>query len=369
MTVTRSENPPGVPTARRVDHVGMTVSDLDAAVDLLVAGLGGELVYSLPTLSHSDDWMAVHLDVHPRASARIALVRLGPVTNVELFQYQAPDQVSVPPRPHEVGSHHLGLYVDDVDKAAAHLLRRLDVHPAGPAYTEPADSPRAGVRWIRMITPWGLSFEVRSVPPEARAGDGRFGPCPSWTNRDDGSPATAVVPGLRNVDHLAYTVADLPATIRFFTEVLGAELLYRAPATRLEDGDLAAALGVPARGTMTHAALRLGPTDNVDLYQYDVAGAASRPPRNSDVGGRHLALYVDDVDAAVAYLRRQRGVTVLGDPETIPDGPIAGDRWAYVRTPTGPYLEVVNMPDGRLPYERETAARRRPSTGLRWTTR
>lgn len=369
MTVTCSDHTPGVPTARRVDHVGMTVSDVDAAVDLLVTGLGGELVYALPPLSHSDDWMAVHLDVHPRASARIALVRLGPVTNVELFEYQAPDQVSVPPRPHEVGSHHLGLYVDDVDEASAYLLRRLDVRPVGPAYTEPPDSPRAGTRWIRLTTSWGLSFEVRSVPAEARAGSGRFGPCPVWTNRDDGSPAAAVVPGLHNVDHLAYTVADLPEATRFFTEVLGAELLYCAPSARLEHGSLAASLGVPAHGTMTHAALRLGPTDNVDLYHFDVPGAACRPPRNSDVGGRHLALYVDDVDVAVAYLRRQPGVTVLGDPETIPDGPIAGDRWVYVRAPTGPYLEVVHMPDGHLPYERGTAARRRPATGLRWTTR
>ena len=36
-------------------------------------------------------------------------------------------------------------------------------------------------------------------------------------------------------------------------------------------------------------------------------------PRNSDIGGHHVALYVDDLDAAVAELRG-RGVTVFGEP-------------------------------------------------------
>jgi catechol 2,3-dioxygenase-like lactoylglutathione lyase family enzyme len=358
-----------VPTARRVDHIGVTVGDLAAAVEFLVTGLGGELVYRLPALSRDDDWMTVHLDVHPRSSARIALVRLGPVTNVELFEYRAPEQAYRPQCPHDVGSHHIGLFVDDVDAALADLRRRLGVRPVGPAYTEPDGSPRAGMRWARITTPWGLSFELRSVPPDAPPAVRRFGPCPVWTNRDEDHRDRAVVPGLRNVDHLAYTVADLPAACRFVTEVLGGEPLYRTPPVRLEEGPLAGALGVPARGSVAHAALRLGPTDNIELYQYDTPDAERSPRRNSDVGGRHLALYVDDVDAAAGYLCRHPGVAMLGEPETIADGPIAGDRWVYLRTPIGLYLEVVHMPDGALPYERTTAARRRPATGLRWTTR
>jgi catechol 2,3-dioxygenase-like lactoylglutathione lyase family enzyme len=317
--------------------------------------------------------MAVHLDVHPRAATRIALVRLGPVTNVELFEYTAPDHNPVPPHGHDIGSHHLGLFVDDVDAAVRHLRQRPDVQVLGAVRTEPLDSPRVGVRWIRLVAPWGMQLELRSVPDPSpyhrQTADRRFGPCPAWTNRDDGSTGTAALPGLRNVDHLGYTVADLDAAVGFFVAVLGAELLYRTEPVATGAGGLGVALGVPATGTVEHAALRLGPTDNIELYRYQIPGAAQRPPRNSDVGGRHLALYVDDVDAAAEYLAGHPGVQVLGGPETIEDGPIAGDRWVYVRTPIGLYLEVVHMPDGALPYETGTSARRRPAAGLAWADR
>jgi len=111
----------------------------------------------------------------------------------------------------------------------------------------------------------------------------------------------------------------------------------------------------------------MGPVDNVELSCFRGRGAGGLPPRNSDVGGRHLALHVEDVDAAATYLGALPGFTVLGAPETITDGPIAGDRWVYVRSPLGLHIELVNMPDGSLPYERETTARRRAAGELRWS--
>jgi len=59
----------------------------------------------------------------------------------------------------------------------------------------------------------------------------------------------------------------------------------------------------------------------------------------------------------VEYLRKQPGVTVQGDPETIEDGgPIHGDRWVYFQTPWGMQMEVLHMPKG-MPYEQHTSAR------------
>jgi len=320
-----------IATARRVDHYALTVPDLDVAVDFIVDVIGGELVYRLPPLAYDDDWMQRYLDVHPRASCEIALLRLGPTTNLELFEYTAPDHNPVPPGPHEVGSTQLGLYVEDVPEAVTALRDWL------PVLTVTTDA-------ARLMAPWRMPIELRSYPESVSPG--RFGPCPLWSNRDDGTPAKSRVPGLRNVDHIGYTVANLDDAVTFFLDTLGAELLYR-------------------KGT-EHAALRVGPTDNVELNCHGSLGA---PPRNSDVGGRHLALHVDDVDAAAAQLADVPGCTVLGGPETITEGPIAGDRWVYVRTRIGLHIELVRMPDGALPYERETTARRRAAGGLQWTDR
>lgn len=361
----------GVPGARRVDHVALTVPDLDVAIRFAVGPLGGELVYRLPPLAHDDDWMQRHLDVHPRAVAEIALVRLGPTTNLEFFEYKAPDHDGIPPRPCDVGSTHLGFLVEDVDTAAAVLRDEYGLRMHGPASTVEVNSPSAGTRWVRLSAPWGMPIELRSVPSplpyERHTRARRFGPCPEWSNGGDRRSAP-LVPGLRNVDHLAYTVADLGQALRFFVDTLGAELLYRTDAD-LTDPALAAALAVPARGSVELAALRMGPTDNVELSCFRTTGARTRPPRNSDVGGRHIAIHVDDVDAAAAYLGSQPGCTVLGAPETITDGPIAGDRWVYVRTPLGLHVELVNMPDGSLPYELQTTARRRAAGDQRWSDR
>ncbi|OFI39412.1 hypothetical protein BIU82_13860 [Arthrobacter sp. SW1] len=83
-------------------------------------------------------------------------------------------------------------------------------------------------------------------------------------------------------------------------------------------------------------------------------------PANSDVGGHHVAFHADDVDASIDALRLAGGYAARGDAETITEGPIAGDRWVYLDSPFGLQLELINMPDGMLPYEAEAETRRRP---------
>lgn len=352
-TVTRTTTG-GIPGAQRVDHVALTVPSLDAALDFAVRVLGGEVAYRLPPLSRDDGWMRDHLDVHPRARAEIALVRLGPTTNLELFEYRAPDHNPVPPRRYDVGHQLLGLAVDDVYAAAAALTDLTGgTAGIGPVVVAPPDSPDAGTRTARVIGPWGVPVELREA---ARAESGRFVPAGPWSNSDDGTPAATPVPGLRGVDHIGYTVADLDAALAVFVDVLGGELLRRA-STRF------------GRRVTGHATLRMGPTDNVELWCYGTPGARVDPPRNSDVGGRHLAFHVTDVDAAAAYLAGHDGFVMLGEPETVGDGPIAGDRWVYLRSPIGLHVEVVRMPDGSLPYELTSTGRRRAAGDLRWWDR
>ncbi|KOU60812.1 glyoxalase [Streptomyces sp. MMG1533] len=166
------------------------------------------------------------------------------------------------------------------------------------------------------------------------------------------------IPTAGNVDHVAYTVADLDKAVAFFVDVLGGDLVYREGPIRRDDDWMAERLDVHPRAVARIAMIRLGPTCNVELFQYTAPDQRTDPPRNHDVGGHHLAVAVEDIDAAVAYLGAQPGVEILGGPETIKDGPIAGNRWTYLRTPVGITLELLSIPDGGLPYEKETDARR-----------
>jgi catechol 2,3-dioxygenase-like lactoylglutathione lyase family enzyme len=166
------------------------------------------------------------------------------------------------------------------------------------------------------------------------------------------------IPTARNVDHTAFTVPDLDEAIDFFVEVLGAELLYHFGPVGDPSGDfMSRQLNVDPKATCRFAMLRFGPVTNIELFEYDAPNQRREVPRNSDWGGHHLAIFVDDIEAAIAYLREQPGVTILGEPQLIEEGPIAGNRWIYVLTPWGLQMEIMNQPPG-APYEKETAARR-----------
>ena len=153
----------GLTGLRRVDHIGLTVPDLEEARAFLVDVLGCEYLYSLGPFVHDDsDWMADHLAVHPRTvMRRNSFFRFGDGTVFEVFSYEAPDQRTTPPRNSDIGGHHVALYVDDLD-AAVGQLREFGIRVlAGPTASTGAHE---GQRWIYFLSPWGMQFELVSYP-------------------------------------------------------------------------------------------------------------------------------------------------------------------------------------------------------------
>lgn len=175
---------------------------------------------------------------------------------------------------------------------------------------------------------------------------------PEEINRHRGSG----IPTARNVDHVAITVPDLDQAVRFFVEALGASLLY-VEGPIAEGRWMADNLNVDAAASCRIAMLRLGPTTNLELFDYRAPEQNRQVPRNSDIGGHHLAIYVDDIDAAFTYIRDLPGVTCQGEPKTITIGPLTGCRWMYFTTPWGLQMEL-SSPPGPLPYEQHTPERR-----------
>ena len=123
------------------------------------------------------------------------------------------------------------------------------------------------------------------------------------------------IPGLRGVDHIGFTVPDLDEAERFLVDVLGAVHVYTLGAKRSDDDWMHdAPRRAPAhrdpRDPLLPARQRQQPR-GVPVRRPPTV----RPPqpRNSDIGGHHLALYVDDMDAAVAHLRAH-DVEIMGEP-------------------------------------------------------
>jgi catechol 2,3-dioxygenase-like lactoylglutathione lyase family enzyme len=105
-------------------------------------------------------------------------------------------------------------------------------------------------------------------------------------------------------------------------------------------------LNVDPKAEVTHLRFfRCGRSPVVEVFEYTAPDQDLEVPRNSDVGGHHIALYVDDIDAAARYLR-DAGVNVLNEP-TASSGPHLGQRWVYFLAPWGAQFELVSYPGGR----------------------
>ncbi len=165
------------------------------------------------------------------------------------------------------------------------------------------------------------------------------------------------LPGLRGPDHVGITVPDLEAAVGFFTETLGCQAFY--PLGPFSGGDttwMQDHLNVDPKATIPALRLvRCGNGANLEIFQYTAPDQNVTPPRNSDIGGHHVAFYVDDMAAAVAHLR-DKGVQVLGEPTTMTEGPSKGETWVYFLAPWGLQLELVSYPDGKA-YEAEYEGR------------
>lgn len=160
------------------------------------------------------------------------------------------------------------------------------------------------------------------------------------------------IPGMHGSDHIGFTVPDLDEAEAFLVGILGATPIYTLGAKRDDEGDwMTRQIGVSPRSVIEEIRFyRLGNGSNLEVFQYSSPEGQAPQPKNSDIGGHHLALYVDDMDAAVAYLKAS-GVEVMGEP--IPSaGPALGQRWIYFRAPWGMQFELVSYPGGKA-YEQD----------------
>lgn len=154
------------------------------------------------------------------------------------------------------------------------------------------------------------------------------------------------LPGVRGIEHIGLTVPDLEEAVRFLVDVVGCTFVFDGGRHGDDPAFFRDRLGVPETASLRYVFLRLGHGPNLEVFEYAAPGQAITPPLNSDIGGHHLAIYVDDFDAALAALDAA-GVEVMRPVSYIEDGPAMGSRWVYFRAPWGLQLELVSWLDGK----------------------
>lgn len=150
-----------MPDRRGLDHVGMSVPDLDAAVAFFTEHFAARELFRLPRVEGG----AERLGAPPQAAFALAMLDVGGA-GIELIQWWSPGAGGAPPRADLPGGTHLGIEVDDVPAALAALAAVPGVGVVGTPVTF-GEGPTPGMSNAFITTPWGGLIELLSWGPES----------------------------------------------------------------------------------------------------------------------------------------------------------------------------------------------------------
>jgi catechol 2,3-dioxygenase-like lactoylglutathione lyase family enzyme len=149
------------------------------------------------------------------------------------------------------------------------------------------------------------------------------------------------VPGVEGLDHVGLNVPDMDQAVRFFTEAFGATTLFCIDRIADPEGGAMERLGAPRAASFELTMLQLG-SGRLELLRWWTEDPSDDAPRSSGLGAAHVAIKVSDVAAAVACLGAMDGVQVLGQPITFASGVTPGLTNAFVTTPWGALVELLD---------------------------
>jgi catechol 2,3-dioxygenase-like lactoylglutathione lyase family enzyme len=337
-----------------LDHVGITVPNINQAIEWFEDVLGGVAPLTFGPLP-AGPFVASVVDVAETTSIdQITMLRIGHSASIELFQYTASDgQRHDMPKNSDWSGHHVAFYVTDIDTAVEYMVGKgVRKMPAGPFTL--TQGPAAGQTIQYFQTPWGGYIEFISYP------DGMAYQVPSvkplWSPKLNGADSVVTnVPGLLGIDHVGITVPNVDVAASWLEQKLG----FNNPLTfgpfSDSTGDFMTQLvDVHPRAVVQQIRmLRGGNGPNIELFQYTSPDQDQTFRRNSDWGGHHIAFYVGHIDKGVEYLQTKAGTKLFG-PVTLTDGPAAGQSINYFHDPFGTDVELISYPH-EMAYE-ETAA-------------
>jgi len=144
-----------------IQHIGLTVPDMDQAVEFFQTVFGSVTAMECGGVDLDDDFMTRRLGVPPgRRIKDQRVIVCGNGGNLELFEYSGEPEVTPMKRNSEVGGFHLAFQVDDID-AATERLRSAGIDVLdGPTLIE--SGPMKGLNWVYLRSPWGLFLELVS---------------------------------------------------------------------------------------------------------------------------------------------------------------------------------------------------------------
>jgi catechol 2,3-dioxygenase-like lactoylglutathione lyase family enzyme len=311
----------GVPSGhealvRAVDGVGITVADMDRAVDFYSRVLFFEKVSDVEVSGGEYERLQGVFGLR----MRVVRMKLGGET-IELTEYLTPKGRVIPAdsRSNDRWFQHIAIIVNDMDQAYLWLRRHKVQHVSPDPQRLPDWNPNAaGIRAFYFMDPDGHPLEILQFPPDK--GDAR------WHR-----PSDSVFLG---IDHTAIVVGDTEQSLRFYRDVLGMKVVGRSENWGPEQERLNNVPGASLRITTLRAAS--GPAVEFLEYRDPRDGRSPAPEiRSNDLAHWYTILITREAPATARALRAARFGFVSPDVISIPEGTLGFRQGFLLKDPDG----------------------------------
>jgi catechol 2,3-dioxygenase-like lactoylglutathione lyase family enzyme len=304
-----------------VDSIGITVSDMDRAVDFYSKVLTFQKVSD--TEVAGDDYE--HLQGVFGLRVRIVRMKLGD-ESIELTEYLAPKGRPIPvdSRSNDRWFQHIAIIVSDMDKAYAWLRQNKVEHASsGPQRLPDWNKNAAGISAFYFKDPDQHPVEVLQFPPDKGA--------EKWHR-----PSGRLFLG---IDHTAIVVASTDISVKFYRDLLGMHVAGESENYGTEQEHLNNVFGAHLRIT----ALRGASGPGIELLEY-LAPRDGRPfPQDehaNDVVHRQTVLFTRDVDPAARQLYAGKASFVSSGVVANQNGQLGFSKAFLVRDADGHAVEI-----------------------------
>jgi catechol 2,3-dioxygenase-like lactoylglutathione lyase family enzyme len=305
-----------------VESVGMTVSDMDRAIDFYSNTLSFKKISDVEVLGTEYEKLQGVFGVR----LRIVKMQLGDEL-IELTEYLTPKGRPIPvdSRSNDRWFQHIAIAVSDMDKAYQHLRqRKVQYASTAPQRIPDWNRAAAGIRAFYLKDPDGHNLEIIYFPPGK--GD------PKWQKRTDQL--------FLGIDHTAIVVSNTATSLKFYRDLLGLKLAGESTNYGTEQEHLN-----NVKGARLHiSGLRSAKGPGIEFLEY-LEPKDGRPlpgdAQPNDVLHWQTTLVVKDVAALSQQLRRYQFQFLSSDVATISDSALGFKKGILVRDPDGHTMRFV----------------------------
>ena len=315
------ENGPAPPLpVSAVDAIGMTVSDMDRAVEFYTSVLTFEKLSDVEIAGREFELLQGVFG----ARMRVVRLRLADET-IELTEYLAPRGRPMPDdvRPNDRIFQHIAIIVSDMEAAYARLRRFGIEHASAAPQRLPDWNPNAGgITAFYFRDPDRHFLEILQFP----AGKG----LDKWQRTDR---------LFLGIDHTAIVVDDTDRALTFYRDVLGLQVAGESENFDVEQEHLNGVFGARLRIT----ALRAPEGPGIELLEYlaprDGRALERRP---NDIAHWQTTLIAPEAKRVDALIRSRRFSLVSPGPIAIPFDALGLRTAALVRDPDGHAIRIAS---------------------------